>query len=383
MGAKESLIILCMALLAACSGGTRSAGADEHAAAAHEQASGAGAAGEDADNRGGGKAGAAGNESGDQGGGKAGAAGNESGGEGGGKSRAGAEKADEHKDANEVVLSADEVGKLGITTTAVQAVTYTPGAQGFGVIVGHDAIAQVAADLQMATAATRQSEAALARGKRLASGPGALGTDAVESASRQVAADQAALELARRKLTATLGQEFPRQHGGATEKLLDDLASGTVKLARITFPPGVLVSSRPKSLRVTALDSSPAVAAWTTSELWDAPQDPTLPGRSFFALLSAPEAAEGARLQALAVSAAGGIAGVLIPTAAVVVSNGQAWCYVQKKAGTFERTPLETNRPLADGYFASSGISPGDQVVTSAAGLLLARQTNPSTEAPD
>jgi hypothetical protein len=205
----------------------------------------------------------------------------------------------------------------------------------------------------------------------------------VESATRQVTADQAALELARRKLTATLGQEFPRQRGGATEKLLDELANGTVKLARVTFPPGALTDTRPKSLRVTTFDPSPGRAAWTTSELWDAPQDPTLPGRSFFALLSAPQAAEGAHLQALAVAAAGGTAGVLIPTAAVVVSNGQAWCYVQKKAGTFERTPLETNRPLPDGYFASSGVSPGDQVVTSAAGLLLARQTNPSTEAAD
>ena len=346
MGAKESLIILCVALLAACSGGSKS-GADEHAGAREQPAAAA--------------------ESG----------------KGDGKADAGGEKADEHKDPNEVVLSADEVGKLGITTTAVQAVTYTPGAQGFGVIVGHDTIAQGAADLQTATAAAHQSEAALARGKRLASGPGALGTDAVESATRQVAADQASLELARRKLTATLGQDFPRQRGGATDRLLDDLANGTIKLARITFPPGVLVSERPRSLRVTPLDSSPGGAVWTTSELWEAPRDPTLPGRSFFALLSAPEAAEGARLQALAVSAAGGIAGVLIPAAAVVVSNGQAWCYVQKKAGTFERTPIETNRPLPQGYFSASGVSPGDPVVTSAAGLLLARQTNPSTEAPD
>src|SRR6185437_687140 len=133
----------------------------------------------------------------------------------------------------------------------------------------------------------------------------------------------------------------------------------------------------------TTLDASPSGTAWTTSELWDAPQDPGLPGRSFFALLSAPEATEGAHLQALAVTASGGTAGVLIPAAAVVVSNGQAWCYVQRKAGTFERTPIETNRPLPEGYFASSGVSPGDLVLTSAAGLLLARQTNPSTEAPD
>jgi len=335
MVAKGFLILLSIASLAACSGGGGTAGAGQ-AEAAHPPASGA----------------------------------------------AGDDKTDEHKDSNEVVLSADEVAKLGITTAAAQPVMYTPGAQGYGLIVSHDVIAQVAADLQTASAAARQSQEALARGKRLASGPGALGTDAVESATRQVAADQAALELAHRKLTATLGQEFPRQRGGA-EGLLDELANGTVKLARVTFPPGVLAGARPKSLRVTMLDASPGATSWTTSELWDAPQDPALPGRSFFALLNAPEAAEGARLQVLAVAASGGVAGVLIPSSAVVVSSGQAWCYLRKKAGTFARTPIDTTRPLADGYFATAGVSPGDQVVTSAAGLLLARQTNPSTEAPD
>lgn len=354
MGAKRILILLSIASLAACSGGSGTAGGGR-ADAAHSSAGG-GASDAAAD-----KAAAKTDDKSDD------------------KSDS---KSDDHKDSNAVVLSADEVNKLGITTAAVQAVTYTPGAQGFGLIVGHDAIAQVAADLQTAMAAAHQSQEALARGKRLASGPGALGTDAVETATRQVAADQAALELAHRKLTATLGQEFPRQRGGAAG-LLDDLANGTVKLARVTFPPGALTSARPKSLRVTTLDSSPGAATWTTSELWDAPQDPTLPGRSFFALLNAPEAAEGARLEVLAVAASGGVGGVLIPSSAVVVSSGQAWCYLRKKEGTFERTPVDTSHPLADGYFASSGVSPGDQVVTSAAGLLLARQTNPSTEAPD
>jgi hypothetical protein len=331
MGAKESLIVLCSLLLAACSAGGKS-DAGEHPAAAAQ---------------------------GEQ-----------------------AEHAEDEKDNSEVVLSAQDAARLGIGTTTVQAVTYTPGAQGFGVIMSHDAIAQVAAELQTATAAVRQSEAALARGKRLAAGPGALGTDALESASRQVAADQATLELAHRKLTASFGQDFPHQ-GGGTEQLLNDLANGAIKLARVTFPPGALASAHPKSLRLTALDSGPGAASWTTSELWDAPQDPTLPGRSFFALLRAPAAPEGARLQALAVFATGGTAGVLIPTSAVVVSDGQAWCYVQKKADTFERTAVDTSRPLADGYFSSSGVAPGEQVVTSAVGLLLARQTNPSTEAPD
>jgi hypothetical protein len=340
MGARESIVVLAVALLCACSSGSKPGPGEAAASAAdatHED-KGKGAAGKDDE-------GQAAQESG-----------------------------------ADVVLTSDQVAKIGIVTTAVRAVTYAPGAQGFGVVVSHDVIAQVAADLQTATAALHQSQAVLDRGKRLASGPGALGQDAVETAIRQVAADQAALELARRKLTAVLGQEFPRQRRGAPG-LLNELANGTVKLARITFPPAALGSERPRRLRISQLDSTP-VASWSTGELWDAPQDPALPGRSFFALLNARGIPEGARLQALAVSAAG-TAGVLIPSAAVVVTSGQYWCYVQKKAGTFERTPIDASRPLADGYFVSAGVAPGEQVVTSAAGLLLARQMNASTEAPD
>jgi hypothetical protein len=36
---------------------------------------------------------------------------------------------------------------------------------------------------------------------------------------------------------------------------------------------------------------------------------------------------------------------------------------------------------VVDGYFVTEGIAAGDKVVTAAAGLLLARETNPSSEA--
>ena len=337
MGARESLVVVVIALLTACSSASKPAAADPAASAAHEDK--------------------AGKPPGKQDEGKSG-----------------------EDSGADVVLTADQVAKIGITTTAVQAVSYAPGAQGFGVVMSHDVVAQVVAELQTATAGARQSQAALERGKRLASGPGALGQDALETATRQLSADQSALELARRKLTAVLGQDFPKQRGAA-EGLLNELANGTVKLTRLTFPPGALGSERPRSLRISQLDSAP-VPSWMTGELWDAPQDPTLPGHSFFALLRAPGIPEGARLQALSV-ATGGTPGVLIPASAVVVTSGQYWCFVRKKADTFERTPIDIARPLADGYFVSAGVVPGDQVVTAAAGLLLARQMNAGMEAPD
>jgi hypothetical protein len=43
--------------------------------------------------------------------------------------------------------------------------------------------------------------------------------------------------------------------------------------------------------------------------------------------------------------------------------------------------PLDISRPMAGGYFTKDAIRPGEAIVTSAAGLLLARQTNPGSEA--
>jgi len=48
---------------------------------------------------------------------------------------------------------------------------------------------------------------------------------------------------------------------------------------------------------------------------------------------------------------------------------------------------VDTSRPLntgeeGDGYFVT-GIKPGDKIVVDGAGLLLAHEVNPSTEAED
>jgi hypothetical protein len=115
--------------------------------------------------------------------------------------------------------------------------------------------------------------------------------------------------------------------------------------------------------------------------VWDAPADPGAPGRSFFALLQHTDAGEGERLLVWAEGdAEGAESGVLVPPAAVVMSEGKYWCYVERQANVFTRIPLDISRPMADGYFVA-GIKPGERIVTLGAGLLLARQTNPSTEA--
>jgi hypothetical protein len=42
---------------------------------------------------------------------------------------------------------------------------------------------------------------------------------------------------------------------------------------------------------------------------------------------------------------------------------------------------VDTSLPAQGGYVVTTGLAPGDRIVTTAAGLLLAREINPSTEA--
>jgi hypothetical protein len=281
----------------------------------------------------------------------------------------------------DVKLAADEVAKLGIAATAAVAVRFVPAKQGFAVVLGHDAIAQAVADVSTAQAEARQSQAVLARMSRLAGTAGAESAEAHESAVRQAAVDSAALHLAEAKSSAILGQH-PPWAGQDDNKVLIELAAGRSKLLRVTFPLGVLNGAAPSSLRVARLDAAATGDRWTVHVVWDAPADSASPGRSFFALLQHTDAGEGERLLVWANGDAvgGGESGVLVPPASVVMSDGKYWCYVERQPNVFTRLPLDISRPMADGYFVA-GIKPGEQIVTSAAGLLLARQINPSSEA--
>jgi hypothetical protein len=305
----------------------------------------------------------------------------------GAKDESGAKKGSAARDSSDsahphpLELPAEQVARLGVATTPVQQALYASAFEGFGVVLSHELVAQAAADLQAAAAASRLSEAALTRAKRLAEGPGALGVDAVENAQRQQAADQAALLLARRKLTALLGVGFP-WHADAADGELARIADGSDQLLRVTFPPVTTATPVPKLLRVASLDA-PDAAAWTSHTVWAAPQDPTLPGRSVFAVLTNAGLAEGARVRAQSVSEPAAVSGVVIPDAAVIITNGGYWCYLEKKPGVFQRVAIDASRPSGEGYFVADAVSPGDRVVTTGAGLLLARELNAGTEAED
>jgi hypothetical protein len=276
------------------------------------------------------------------------------------------------EEAAAVRLAPEEAAKAGIRTTPAAAMQHTPETTGYAVVITREAFAQAIADLNTAAAVERQSRAALARSKSLAGTPGAMPVEAQEAAERQATVDRAALMLAERRLTAAYGQNPPWKTNFASPELAA-LASGALKLARVSFPLGALGSGVPTTLRLTHIGAAPNARTIESHEIWSAPADASLPGRSFFAILKGQDVSEGERLLAHA-PADGAEPGVVIPLDAVVMSGGKYWVYVEEQPDHYVRTEIDPGAPVDGGYFVKQGLAAGSRIVTSSAALLLARE---------
>jgi hypothetical protein len=278
-----------------------------------------------------------------------------------------------------VTLKPEEVAKAGIKTTPAAASQHAPETTGYAFVITREAFAQAIADLNTAAAVDRQSRAALARSKSLAGTPGAMPVEAQEAAERQATVDHAALTLAERRLSAAYGQNPPWKTNYSSPELAA-LASGEEKLARVTFPLGSLGPGVPATLRLAHIGAASDARSIESHEIWSAPADASVPGRSFFAILKGHDVSEGERLL---VRAPVGDAepGVVIPIAAVVMNGGKYWVYVEDQPNHFLRTEIDPSAPVEGGYFLKQGVAAGSSIVTSSAGLLLARELG--TEAAD
>ncbi len=66
--------------------------------------------------------------------------------------------------------------------------------------------------------------------------------------------------------------------------------------------------------------------------------------------------------------------GVVIPSGAVVWSQGNAWCYVEESPGKFVRTSVQISSPVTKGWFQREGVNPGARVVIKGAQTLLSEE---------
>jgi hypothetical protein len=288
------------------------------------------------------------------------------------------EAKDKDTDTPGVTLKAEEARSLGIATVSIKSAVWVRQVTGYGTVVSLDTIAQSDADYLTAAAAAAQSEAAAQRARSLSTGEeAAISREQLEAAQSKAAADQAALALAKRKADAAFGIHAPWHSEGERRQLMGELSSGKLVLVRVTFPLGALPGAVPSRMTIARLGAERQ--SWTGSRIWEAPADPALPGRGFFVLIAGSDLALNEHVFA-SVPVGQAQSGLWLPASALVMGDGEDWVYLENADNHFLRNPIDTGKPLNDGYFvpATGDLAAGKKVVTKGAGILLSRETNPS-----
>ena len=300
-----------------------------------------------------------------------------------GPSAPAADKKDDADSETGVTLTPEQIKGLGITTMPARSATYRQAVSGYGMVVALDTVAQADADIASASAAAAQSAAAAARARSLSTGEeAAVSQEVVEATQSKAAADQAALGLAERKFQSAFGLNAPWKSPAERKAVMAKLAAGRAVLVRVTFPLGSLGGHRPQKIAIARLGN--ATRNWTSHMIWDAPADASLPGSGYYCLLEGSDLAQNERLTA-SVNVGPESSGVWVPQAALLVGENSTWIYAQPQAGHFVRIQVDTSKADNGGLFLdrSAGVAPGERVVTGAAGLLLARELNPSSGSED
>jgi hypothetical protein len=297
-----------------------------------------------------------------------------------GKGAPAADKKEEAKDEGPgITLTAEQSEGLGLQTAKLAPASYRGQLTGYGMVMTFDTIAQSDADSATAEAAAAQSQAAAARAKDLSTGEdAAVSRETYEAAAAKAATDQTAVLLARRKADAAFGTGAPWHRGAQRAAILARLQSGRSVLVKVTFPIGATLTAQKFSVTRMGAGSK----GWSTGAVWDAPADATIPGRSLFALVDGSDLAQGERVIAT-IPTGTPRTGVLVPHSALVMGESDSWAYLKTGADTYLRTRIDTSHPDGDGYFVTDGFKPGQEVVTTGAGQLYARDINPATEPAD
>jgi hypothetical protein len=289
-----------------------------------------------------------------------------------------AEAATEHEGpALGVALDEDEAQKLGVEVARIAAGAYQPSIAGTARVLDAQAAIAPLAELDKAETDARTSQSALKRARDLFRADTAVSAETLEAAERQAAADDAQVKVARARASLEFGPAAPWLEAGRRESLAS-LASGAAVLVSASFPSGLGGADPPFEIELERIGSG--TQRWQTNETWLGPADPSIPGPTVLALVTTTSGrlSTGERLGAR-IANGEPLDGTIVPSSAIVLSGGEAWCYLRGDDG-FARRRVDLGRPVAQGYFQQQSFTVGESVVVAGAGLLLARETGGAVE---
>lgn len=152
-----------------------------------------------------------------------------------------------------------------------------------------------------------------------------------------------------------------------------DIANHHTQLVLISLP---TTRHLPSNTQTIAIDPQGHRDQAITAKLIDAaPQaDPITQTERFFFEIKGQKLPYNAHIQAWIPSKQQTDNGVIIPDTAVLRHLGQAFVYLKTTNGTFIRRDLLNAETTQNGYFVSTGFSPGEEIVTRGAQTLLSEE---------
>lgn len=262
--------------------------------------------------------------------------------------------------------------KAQAARASIHVVTLAPGRaaairHGFARALDVTSLAAIESEIVTARAAFSASQADYARQRALAGDDQSASVHAVETARAQAKADQARLTAARQRIALEYGPDLACLSDQALAHLVSAIANGSLSLIRVDFADGtppdgtiIQIGEGAMTARVRLIGTA-AVA------------DPHLQSAGSLAIVSgalARELGTGRVLPASLRTASGSESGVLVPREALLRYQGSLWVYRLEQGG-YRRVELTDARAQADGWFAPSGVKPGDRVAAGGPGVLL------------
>ena len=194
---------------------------------------------------------------------------------------------------------------------------------------------------------------------------------AVEAAEAAAKRDQTLLDSARAKFSLALGRTALKPDD--LPGFIQALTSLQSALVQLEVPAGEALSSPPLGARVSSLSSASSLIE--ARLIGPAPTaDLATQGQGFLFLLPTNSWPAGAAVTGFLTLPGEPLSGLLLPGAAVLRHEGEAYVYLQTGEGTFQRQHVALDHPLPDGWFVQEGFKPGQRVVTTAAQQLLAEE---------
>ena len=278
-----------------------------------------------------------------------------------------------------VVLKLDAATqkRLGVVTQPLAAARRSVQLSGFARVVDPVPLATLDSDISTAAAALAASQAEATRTQALAADQ-TVAKRVAETALSQRRSDAAKLALLRRRLGLEWGPTVSRLSDARRGQLVADIAAGRASMVRIDASSGFMQQTG----GAVNLDLGPAGHVMASIMGPARTTDIRLQSAGLLALVRGPQAMRlgtGAVFPAT-IAAGGGAAGVIIPRAALLRTEGQTFAYVQRDAGNFERRPVVSGASEAGGLFAPSGFRAGEAVVIAGAARLFAAE-HPSAQA--